>query len=642
VNLDLRWLKPCVSVAPGSLSVTLDVGSSTTLPLTLTNAGAAATSFELAEKPVAFQPQAFAKPLAAPQLLVPPAQANARSTQGLGLPPAPASKILAAGEVIQSWRPTSQSSAWGLTYTSEDSVWVGNGWGPNTIYEYTPGGTPTGRSWPYSWNPSYGPADDTFNWNTGMVWTLDVGGGDCLHEMDPGSGYTGNTICGPWGISQRGLAYDPSTDTWFAGGWNEGIVYHIDSSGTLLESANVGLAVAGLAYNPDTGHLFVMVNDAATVVYVLDVAAGYAVVGQFSVGEGFTAFAGAGLEFDCDGNLWAVDQSTNTVYEFQSGETASLCAEDVRWLSEEPITGTLPADGGSQPVAVTFTAWPTMPLGVYTATLRAKTDDPVRRSLEVQAVLHVTMTPQVTIGPDTAGSDLPGEMAAYVLTLTNTGNYTDSFTLAVTGNTWTTTLSAQGTYRFAARGRAQNGAQGGPPPCDTCDLPAGATAGIIVLVQIPDSATVSDWDAATITAASVRAPNVTASATVTTTVLMPDVSIKPSNQDGAGLVGEAVIYTLTVTNLGNLTERYNLEAFAETWPTTLSITVTGDLAPGASVDVVVAVAIPHGVMAGEADMAAIVVSSVQRPSVKDAAVVRTTAHYRHLYVPLLLKNGSAD
>ncbi len=49
-------------------------------------------------------------------------------------------------------------------------------------------------------------------------------------------------------------------------------IYHFSSAGTILDSKVVNLAIAGLAYNPDTHHLFVMVNASPTAVYVLDTA----------------------------------------------------------------------------------------------------------------------------------------------------------------------------------------------------------------------------------------------------------------------------------------------------------------------------------------------------------------------------------
>ena len=232
-----------------------------------------------------------------------------------------------AGEVIQHWTPASNSNPWGIACTT-DSIWVGEGWGADWTYEYQTDGTATGDSWPYTWSPTYGPADFAFNPNTGMVWTLDVGGDNALHEMNPATGYTGTTISGPWTVSQRGLAYDPDTNTWFVGGWNEDTIYHINSSGTLLDSKNVGLNIAGLAYNPNTQHLFVIENTASNnTIYVLDAANNYSQVSQFTIsGSPFSAYAGAGLGIDSNKHLWAVEQQTNEVYEITSGEEA--CKRD--------------------------------------------------------------------------------------------------------------------------------------------------------------------------------------------------------------------------------------------------------------------------------------------------------------------------
>ena len=119
------------------------------------------------------------------------------------------------------------------------------------------------------------------------------------------------------------------------------MIHRFDNSGTILSSVTVGLPISGLAYNPDSKHLFVMTSGSTTRVYVLDVANNYAVLGQFSVNQGFGGYAGAGLEFDCDGNLWALDLNTNTVYQFGSGEAASICHRDVSWVSTQPVSGTL-------------------------------------------------------------------------------------------------------------------------------------------------------------------------------------------------------------------------------------------------------------------------------------------------------------
>jgi PKD repeat protein len=212
-----------------------------------------------------------------------------------------------------------------------------------------------------------------------MLWSLDVFTDDCIHEIDPTSGVTGNTICPGFPVSQRGLAYDGSNDTWYAGGWNDAMVYHFDSAGNPLGSWNTGLPISGLAYNPDSMHLFVMVNspNIPNPIYVLDASNNMAVIGQFTTTKGFSAYSGAGLEMDCDGHLWAVDQNASIVYEIDSGETTTMCYQDVPWLSEDPISGTIVSAAG-QTIQVSFDAGvpEVTQLGKYFAQLKIVNDTP--------------------------------------------------------------------------------------------------------------------------------------------------------------------------------------------------------------------------------------------------------------------------
>ena len=181
------------------------------------------------------------------------------------------------------------------------------------FYEAARDGTLTGVTQPYSWDPVYGPADAAYNWNTGKLWVMNVdddAAKNCVYEMDPETGYTGQRICvgeGGWDYSQRGLAYDPSTDTYFAGSWNDGMIYRFKPDGTVLAAKYIGLLIAGLAYNPDTGHLMVVeANSAGSKFYKVDVNNDYAVIGEATV----TNFInGAGLEIDCNGNFWALESN---------------------------------------------------------------------------------------------------------------------------------------------------------------------------------------------------------------------------------------------------------------------------------------------------------------------------------------------
>lgn len=244
---------------------------------------------------------------------------------------------LAAGDILASWTPVEAS--WGICYDrNSNTVWVGSpgsSWeGTNTVYEYSLTGTKTGRQYPFSFSTSgNGPADFCYNWNTGMIWVVAVSSPDnAIYEINPASGPTGNSIAPAFSTSMRGLAYDPTDNTYFAGSWNDNSIHHFNSSGTILSSVNVGLGISGLAYNPTTQHMFVMVNAVPNYVYVLDVANSYNLLGSFSI-AGFSDGSGAGMEFDCSGALWVVDQVNSHVVQVDSGETIGVCGPMAR-LSE--------------------------------------------------------------------------------------------------------------------------------------------------------------------------------------------------------------------------------------------------------------------------------------------------------------------
>lgn len=366
-----------LTYTPASIDVTILAGGSTTVPVTVNNIGGGDATFEILELDKGAVPFG---PIEESEILVEPSQQDTTDALSLALPPGPVMEPMAAGDIIQSW-PTGMASPWGLAFDGlAGTVWIGDGWGTlDAVREFAPDGTATGRQWPYNWPTTNGPADMTYNWNTGMLWSMNVNTGvsNCIYEIDPNSGPTGNSICPGGGagfsVSQRGLAYDPATDSYFAGNWTDLTIHRFDSTGAILSSVNVGIAVAGLAYNPETEHLFVVDSATTSKVYVLDVPNNYASLGQFTI-TGFGS-GGAGMELDCAGNLWLASQSDDKAYQVQSGETASLCAgEDVPWLSEAPTTATVPA-GGSVTVDVTLDSLIVAP-GVYNAQLKFQHDTP--------------------------------------------------------------------------------------------------------------------------------------------------------------------------------------------------------------------------------------------------------------------------
>jgi hypothetical protein len=105
----------------------------------------------------------------------------------------------------------------------------------------------------------------------------------------------------------------------------------------------------------------------------------------------------------------------------------------------------------------------------------------------------------LALAPATDGkAGAPGTTVAYTLTLTNTGNVTDTYSVSVSGAVFTTTAT----------------------PSSVGPLAANAATTFVVSVQIPANATGGTTDVATITARSQGDSSQSATATLTTTVVV--------------------------------------------------------------------------------------------------------------------------
>jgi len=170
---------------------------------------------------------------------------------------------------------------------------------------------------------------------------------------------------------------------------------------------------------------------------------------------------------------------------------------DIDWLSENPESGTVPADS-SLAVDVTFSAFPTMTVGMsYEALLMIESNDAIGGQIVVPVVMTVIeLAYGVEVSADDAITGLPGESVVYEVTITNTGEAEDSFDLALGVSSYVSTLNATSV---------------GP-------LQPGESATVHVTVQIPGDALGGDSDAIILTAASQADSSKTDSATLTTTV----------------------------------------------------------------------------------------------------------------------------
>jgi hypothetical protein len=406
VRLDFSLAAGILAASPRPLSAIVSAGGSETLTLDVTNTGTGDGTFHINEIDVP------PPPATEPGLLSLEYQRAARRafpTAGFGgvgatpLSPLPGAPIDApttagAGNVVGSFA-TNLAGAYGLAYdTTRNRLWVTNSSqggsgqmvGDGLEYEFQPDGTQTGETIEIG---SIWLGDGAYNARTGMFWQPDVafraGNPQCLVEVDPVSKtVTGKQICGPWtdfpGLV--GLAYDYSTDTFYAGD-GFGVIYHIDTAGNLLEAGTIGMQISGLAFNPTTRHLYAAVFRYPPFdMYVVSPDEGYRVLSGFSFrsgGQPVLGSWGVSLESDCNDHLWAMNVLNQVVYEADSGERG-WCVANIPWLSTDPTSATVPGSGGGSlaagvgntlPVSVAMDSTGLLP-GLYLRSLALTTDTP--------------------------------------------------------------------------------------------------------------------------------------------------------------------------------------------------------------------------------------------------------------------------
>jgi hypothetical protein len=241
---------------------------------------------------------------------------------------------------------------------------------------------------------------------------VNVGGDNGIYCWDPATGAVMDSMTGsPWsGISQRGLAYNPADDTFYIGGWNEGIIYHVAGFShatpgqTISQCTAPDPAPSGFAYNPTADLLWMATNSSTDTIYLVDPSDCSTV--QTLAFPDSAGFSGAGIEMDSEGNLWLANQSNGRMYLIESGVPHST---DVPWMSVDPQEFTV-EPGESVTVTVTVDGDVDQP-GTYTGAVSIGNDTPY----EVDPV-EVTMvvTPPRTwgkIGGTVTGTDCSGGMS---------------------------------------------------------------------------------------------------------------------------------------------------------------------------------------------------------------------------------------
>ncbi|HEY6725366.1 MAG TPA: carboxypeptidase regulatory-like domain-containing protein [Polyangiaceae bacterium] len=338
---DFSLLTPKGVLTPSTIELVLAQGEMRTRTLTLSNAGSARMDFEVREAGGRLQTvNRIAQPT--------PGRANAVESYAFtaedlysGARPGSAIEPQAAGDIIRSFTPEGLGLAWGIGQAQ--NLWLSDAYGRQNV-EFTDAGDPTGLGHSTPWAADW-PADMAFDEARNLMCQLAVGGDNAIHCWDQATGDVVETISGaPWvNISQRGLAYNPNDDTFFVGGWNEGIIYHVagasygDDAGSVLSQCQPSdPAISGLAYNSAMDVLWMATNSPDDTIYELN-PYDCTVLAALEPPQG-GQFQGAGLDLDGEGNLWAVAQYPSEVYLIDSGVPSF---GDIPWLTVEPSSGGL-------------------------------------------------------------------------------------------------------------------------------------------------------------------------------------------------------------------------------------------------------------------------------------------------------------
>jgi subtilisin family serine protease len=383
--------QPHATVRPGALRFTLLRGRQAEGVIHLGNVeGHEPLTFSVGEVTIPPPSQGGGggeEPVGKPLALAAGADPNATNSRSAGHASPGMKGVTFQGDVLDQWE-TGMTLPWGVGFRS----------GPDTVTftdpedlldaEFTPHGDRTGEfdtPWVGEWA-----ADLAWDQGRGLLWHVNVGGDNAIYGIDPSDGSVVDVVEGPgWtDVSQRGLAYDAETDTFYIGGWTDGVMYHVAGPSWPTPGETLGSCdpddpnISGLAYNPTFDLVWEATNSDFDDIWLIDPETCET---QGGVPHPDPGFNGAGLELDALGNLWTVSQGSGTAYLIDSGLPTF---SDVPWLSVSPSDGVVePGDEATIDVVVDATG---LAPGVHRAMVGIISDDPDAGVMTVPVRLLVT------------------------------------------------------------------------------------------------------------------------------------------------------------------------------------------------------------------------------------------------------------
>lgn len=272
-----------------------------------------------------------------------------------------------------------------------------------------------------------------------------------------------------------------------------------------------------------------------------------------------------------------------------------------------PASVTL-ARGQSQVVQVCITVPQNAMVQDYAVVVRATSQAQSSVFADVTDTVGIIATAVPIISPAQTRTIDATRLVSFTHTITNAGDISGTFTVALT---------------------VPNGWQTVTAPATSVSLAPGQTASVSFSVRAPAGAVAGNYP---LVLRATNQSNAQISSSVTDTAVVPGRGgvLLSADQQQVGQPASTSVYTLTVTNTGNITDTIALTAGSSRgWAT--QVTPGGvALAPNASAPVQVRVAVPAGSTAGISDTTTVTATSsvVGGPVVSDTALLTTTVAAR--------------
>ncbi|MBN1955574.1 MAG: hypothetical protein JW900_11065 [Anaerolineae bacterium] len=213
------------------------------------------------------------------------------------------------------------------------------------------------------------------------------------------------------------------------------------------------------------------------------------------------------------------------------------------------------------------------------------------------------------LGPDRVGLAPPGQTLFYPHTLTNTGNYTDTFSLAAASSEgWTVSVE----------------------PSLPVVLGPGSEQAVAVTVTIPGDALSDTVDTTAVTATS-QSDGAAYDVVLDRTTVQRVVGVEfAADASDSGLPGSDVDYVHFLTNTGNSTDTFDVTPVSsQGWIVTISPSPVVQVGPGAMQVVTVTVGIPGDALSGTVDSAAVTALSRADGNTSASLVDTTVVNLLH-------------